>query len=84
MIAFLTVSILTVIPAFNANAKTAQEKINESVKKQGEIKQQINETKQKKEANMAIKEEIDREVTELQKKIDVLYNMVERATTKVK
>lgn len=83
LIAFLTVSILTVLPAFNANAKTAQEKVNESVKKQGEIKQQINETKQKKEANMAVKEEIDREVTELQKKIDVLVADIDESNKKI-
>ena len=83
LIAFLTVSLLTVLPAFNANAKTAQEKVNESVRKQGEIKQQINETKQKKEANMAVKEEIDREVSELQKKIDVLVADIDESNKKI-
>lgn len=83
LIAFLTVSLLAALPALNAGAKTAQEKVNESVKKQGELKQQINEAKKNKEANMAVKEEIDREVTELQKKIDVLIADIDESNQKI-
>ena len=80
---FLATSIFAVLPALTAGAKTAQDKINEAVKKQNEIKQQINETETKKKASVAAKEVIDREVAALQSEIDVLVASINESNRKI-
>ncbi len=72
LIAFLTASILSILPSLKANAQTAQDKLNQSIKKQGELKDEINKAEQQKKASIASKEVIDREVAQLQSNIDEL------------
>lgn len=72
LVTFLTVSILSVLPAFQASAETAQQKIDNSIKKQQEIKDQINDANTKKSASLTEKQAIDKEVNALQSNINVL------------
>ena len=83
LIAFLAVSILSVVPALTANAETAQEKIDNSVKKQSELKEEIEENKTKRSASIKEKELIDAEVNTLQSSIDGLNSDIEDANEKI-
>jgi len=83
LVAFLAVSIISILPAFTASATTAQEKIDASVKKQGEIREQISESKREKEVSVAAKEVIDREVAQLQAGIDVLVADITASNNKI-
>jgi len=83
LMAFLTVSVISVIPAFRVSAQTAQEKIDSSIKKQNEIKNQINEANQKKQSAMAQYNAIDAEVVELQSKVDEINADVNESEEKI-
>lgn len=80
---FLAVSILSVLPALRASAETAQEKLDNSIKKQEQIKEQIHESEKKKEDSIAAKEIIDREVSQLQGSIDVLNSDIAKSNQKL-
>lgn len=83
LIAFLTISLASAIPTFYANAETAQEKIDNSVKKQNEIKEQINEANEKKQSAMAQYNEIDKEVVAQQAVVDAINADVAQSQAKV-
>lgn len=72
LLAFLSVSIIASIPVINASAQTAQQKIDEAIKKQDEIQGQINSANTKKKASLAEKHVIDQEVAALQKNVDAI------------
>ncbi len=81
--AFLGVSILSAVPAFRANAETAQQKIDNSIKKQNEIKDQINDANIKKQNAMAQYNAIDKEVVAQQIVVDSINADVAEAEAKV-
>lgn len=83
LIAFLSVSILSVVPAFKANAETAQEKIDNSIKKQNEIKNQISEANQKKDSALAQYNAIDAEVVAMQSEVDKINADVSESEAKI-
>lgn len=83
LVAFLSVSILSVIPAFKANAETAQEKIDNSIKKQNEIKNQISEANQKKDSALAQYNAIDAEVVAMQSEVDKINADVSESEAKI-
>lgn len=83
LVAFLGVTVLSAIPAFRANAETAQEKINNSIKKQNEIKQEINKANEKKKTAMAEYNAIDREVVAQQAVVDKTHADVAECEAKI-
>ena len=83
LIAFTTISLLTVVPIFTANAQSAQEKLDSSVKKQGELKDKINSAKTEKENKLAQKQVIDNEISALQTKIDALASKIDTSNAKI-
>ena len=83
LIAFTTISLLTVVPVFTANAQSAQEKLDSSVKKQGELKDKINSAKTEKENKLAQKQVIDNEISALQTKIDALASKIDTSNAKI-
>jgi len=83
LVAFLGVTVLSAIPAFRANAETAQEKINNSIKKQNEIKQEINKANEKKKTAMAEYNAIDREVVAQQAVVDKTHADVAACEAKI-
>lgn len=83
LVAFLGITVISALPAFKANAETAQEKINNSVKKQNEIKSQIQDANTKKESALAQYNAIDREVVALQITVDDINADVAESEAKV-
>ena len=83
LVAFLGITVISALPAFKANAETAQEKINNSVKKQNEIKSQIQDANAKKESALAQYNAIDREVVALQITVDDINADVAESEAKV-
>ncbi len=83
LVAFLGITVLSALPAFKANAETAQEKINNSVKKQNELKSQIQDANAKKENALAQYNAIDREVVSLQITVDEINADVAESEAKV-
>lgn len=83
LVAFLAMSILSSIPAFRANAETAQERIENSVKKQNEIKEQIEDANVKKQSALAQYNEIDKEVVALQITVDKINSDVADSEAKI-
>jgi len=76
LVAFLTITVASAIPALIASAETAQDRINNSVKKQNELKNKISSAEQQKNDNLAKKQAIDNEVSALQTKIDDLNSKI--------
>ena len=83
LVAFVTLSLITVLPAFTASAKTAQEKLSDSVKKQNELKGKINDAKNQKTSTMAQKQALDTEISGLQSKIDKLASQISDSNAKI-
>ena len=83
LVAFLAVSVLSALPAFRASAETAQERINDSVKKQNEIKGNIQQANVKKDAALARYNEIDKEVVTLQITVDKVNGQVAESEAKI-
>lgn len=83
LVAFVTLSLITVLPAFTASAKTAQEKLSDSVKKQDELKGKINDAKNQKTSTMAKKQALDTEISGLQSKIDKLASQISDSNAKI-
>ncbi len=83
LVAFLGITVISALPAFKANAETAQEKINNSVKKQNEIKSQIQDANAKKESALAQYNAIDREIVALQITVDDINADVAESEAKV-
>ena len=83
LVAFVTLSLITVLPAFTASAKTAQQKLSDSVKKQDELKGKINDAKNQKTSTMAKKQALDTEISGLQSKIDKLASQISDSNAKI-
>ncbi len=83
ILAFLAVSIISILPQFGAGAKTAQEKIDEAQRKQEELQKDIDEAKDQRAVNIAAKESIDREVAALQTDIDSLNAKIAESDRKI-
>jgi len=83
LVAFLAISIIVAIPSFHVSAETAQEKIDNSIKKQNEIKEQIKSAEQKKNDNLAKKKVVDDEINSLQSKIDGISAEISTSNTKI-
>lgn len=83
LVAFVTLSLITALPAFTASAKTAQEKLNESVKQQDELKGKIKDAEAQKSSTLAQKQALDQEITGLQSKIDKLSSQISASNTKI-
>lgn len=83
LVAFLSVSIMAAVPVIKANAQTAQQKIDQAIKKQGEIQGQINSANAKKKASLSEKHVIDQEVASLQANIDVINADIAVSNAKV-
>ena len=79
---FLFAGPLSVAP-FRADAETAQEKIDNSIKKQNEIKAQISDANVKKQSALARYNEIDKEVVTLQVTVDAINADVNESQAKV-
>lgn len=82
LMAFLGVTIFSVIPV-RVGAETAQEKIDNSIKKQNEIKEQIEDANAKKDTAMARYNEIDKEVVAQQTVVDAINSDVAASEAKV-
>ncbi len=83
LVAFVFVSLISAFPAMIANAETAQEKIDSSLKKQKEIKDQITEAEGRKQSALEVYNEIDKDVTTLQAKVDSINADVISSQTKI-
>ena len=83
LIAFVTISLLAAVPAFTASAETAQQKLNNSVKKQGELKDKINSAEKEKNDKLAKKRVIDNEISQLQIKIDNINSKINISNEKI-
>ena len=83
LVAFLSVSIMAVLPAIKAGAQTAQQKIDEAIKKQQEIQGQINSANAKKKTSIAEKNVIDQEVASLQASVDSINADVTESNNKI-
>lgn len=83
LIAFATISLMAAVPVFTASAQTAQEKLDSSVKKQGELKDKINSAKTDKANKLAQKQVIDNEISALQTKIDNLNSKISVSNEKI-
>ncbi len=83
LLAFVTLTLLSAVPALNASAETAQQKIDNSIKKQNELKNQINEANTKKASALEQHEAIDREVVTLQASVDKINAEVAESEAKI-
>ena len=83
LIAFVTISLLAAVPAFTASAETAQQKLDNSVKKQGELKDKINSAEKEKNDKLAKKRVIDNEISQLQIKIDNINSKINISYEKI-
>ena len=83
LVAFVTISLLAAVPAFTANAETAQQKLDSSVKKQGELKDKINSAEKEKNDKLAKKRVIDNEISQLQVKIDNINSKINISNEKI-
>lgn len=83
LIAFMTLSVITLVPAFTANATTAQQKLDDSVKKQNELKSKINSAESQKKSTLAQKQALDSEISALQSKIDELSSEISSSNAKI-
>lgn len=81
--AFLAVSFISVLPILSANAQTAQEKIDNSIKKQNELKNQINQANQKKNSALEQYNIIDAEVVSMQGQVDKINADVAESEAKI-
>ena len=82
LIAFLAVSVLTIIP-MGASAQSAQSKLQQAQQKQNEIKQKINDTKAKISANSKEKQALDQEIAAVQTEIDKLNSKINASNEKI-
>lgn len=83
LVAFLAMSVLSVLPMFSAGAETAQERLEKSRQEQEAIKGQIADTEQAIEENMAAKDLIDQEIAVLQAEIDVINQNIADTNDKI-
>lgn len=83
LVAFLAVSLLSTLPAFRANAETAEERLNDSVRRQGEIKDELEEANTRKDAALAEYNELDKEIVTLQITVDSVNAQVAESEAKV-
>lgn len=83
LLAFLSVSIFAALPEIRANAETAQEKLDNSIKKQNELQKDIDRSQQQKSKNLADKQIIDKEISELQSTIDTLNQSINESDKKI-
>lgn len=83
LVAFVFVSLISAFPAMTANAETAQEKIDSSLKKQKELKEQINEAEGRKQTALEQYNELDRDVSTLQAKVDSINADVDASQEKI-
>ena len=83
LVAFLVVSLLSALPAFRANAETAEERLNDSVRRQGEIKDDLEEANTRKDAALAEYNELDKEIVTLQITVDKVNAQVAESEAKV-
>ncbi len=83
LVAFATISLLAAIPSISASAESAQEKVNNSVKKQKELKDKINSAKTEKSSKMAQKQALDSEISSLQSQIDKLSSQISASNAKI-
>lgn len=83
LVAFLGVTVLSAIPTLRASAETAQEKINKSIKKQNELKSEIDKANEKKKSAMAEYNAIDKEVVAQQAVVDKTHADVAECEAKI-
>ncbi len=82
LVAFLFVSVLTVLP-MNVGAQSAQNKLESSQAKQAELKGKINDTNSKISANSKEKQKLDAAISEVQSKIDSLNTKINASNQKI-
>ena len=82
LIAFLFVSVLTVLP-MNVGAQSAQNKLKSSQAKQAELKGKISDTNSKINANSKEKQKLDAAIGEVQSKIDGLNSKISASNQKI-
>lgn len=83
LVAFVTLSIISIAPAFSAKAETAQQKLDNAVKKQSELEGKIDSAKSQKADKLAQKQTLDSEITQLQTKIDSLTSKIANSNKKI-
>lgn len=82
LIAFLAVTVLSVIP-FNGSAASAQERLQNAQKKQQELNKRLNDNKAKKKQEQAVKARIDKDVASVQAEIDTLDAQIEEINDRI-
>ncbi|MBQ8526698.1 MAG: peptidoglycan DD-metalloendopeptidase family protein [Clostridia bacterium] len=82
LVAFLAVSVLTIIP-MNVGAKSAESQLKDAQKKQSELKDKINDTKTKITANSKEKQALDAEIAKVQSEIDKLNSQITTSNNKI-
>lgn len=82
LVAFLFVSVITVLP-MNVGAQSAQSKLKNSQAKQAELKSKINDTNTKINANSKEKQKLDAAIDEVQSKIDGLNTKISASNQKI-
>ncbi len=80
--AFLALSLITALPLY-ANAKSAQQRLEDAGKQKQELQGKINQTKSDINKNLAQKEVIDKEISRVQGKIDTLNASIEESNKKI-
>ncbi len=82
LIAFLAVTVLSVIP-YSGSAASAQERLQNAQKKQQELNKRLNDNKAKKKQEQAVKSRIDKDVASVQAEIDALDAQIEEINDRV-
>lgn len=82
LIAFLGVSVLTIVP-MNVGAKSAESQLKDAQKKQSELKDKIKDTKTKISANSKEKKALDSEIAKVQTEIDKLNSKISESNNKI-
>lgn len=83
LVAFLAVSILSIIPFGTTRAETAQEKLDKARKEQKELQSKLNENKEKRAQEQANKDRIDGEVADIQAEINRLDAQIEEINDRI-
>ncbi len=83
LVAFLAVSVITVVP-FSANAeKSAQEKLDEARKEQQKLNKQLNSNKEKQKAEKERKSVLDGQISDIQAEINSLDAEIEEINNRI-
>lgn len=83
LVAFLAVSVITVVP-FNANAeKSAQEKLDDARKEQKKLNKELDANKEKQKAEESKKDALNDQISDVQSEIDTLDAQVEEINDRI-